>query len=75
MAFDTLAVLWLTRGRVLSVDEPLAPVDVVGRAGNGGVDHELNGEGRDVGRSDDAPDRQGGAQLVASALERCVVCE
>jgi hypothetical protein len=51
----------LTRFVGMSGDEPLAPVDVVRRAGDGRVDHEVNGEGGDVGRSDDAPDRQGGA--------------
>jgi len=45
----------------VSGDEPLASVDVVSRAGDGGVDHEVNGEGGDVGRFDDAPDRRGGA--------------
>ena len=36
--------------------ELLPAVDVVGRAGEGGVGHDVNGERGDVGRSDDAPD-------------------
>src|SRR5690348_1882815 len=35
-----------------SRDELLPPVDVVGRAGDRSVDHEVNGERGDVGRAD-----------------------
>jgi len=50
-----------SRAGAVSGDEPLAAVDVVGRAGDGGVGHEVNGEGGDIRRFDDAPDRRGGA--------------
>ena len=59
----------------VSVDESLAAVDVVGRAGDGGVRHQVNGESRDVDRPHDAADRQGGAQLLAPGLDRCVLRE
>ena len=55
-------------GRV-SQDELLAAVDVVRRPGEGGVGHEVHGERGDVGRPDDAPDRQRGAELVAARVE------
>ena len=48
-------------------DELLAAVDVVGRAGERGVRHEVDGERGDVGRSDDASDRQRRAELLARA--------
>src|SRR5512133_4399834 len=51
-----------------SRDELLAAVDVVGRAGEGGVGHEVNGQRGDVRRSDDAPDGERGAQLLAPRL-------
>ena len=38
--------------------ELLAAVDVVGRTGERRVGHEVDGQGGDVRRSDDAPDRQ-----------------
>src|SRR5690349_21758330 len=38
------------------LDQLLAAVDVHRRAGDGSVGHEMNGQGRDVGRADDAPD-------------------
>jgi hypothetical protein len=73
-----VAVMRLTRGRSLgaaSFDEPLAAVDVVRRAGHCGVGHEVNGEGGDVGWSDDAPDRQRGAQLLTPGLDCSLVLE
>ena len=51
------------------VNELLAAVDVVRRAGERGVGHDVNGERGDVGRSDDPPDRERGTQLVAPRLE------
>src|SRR6476619_6390541 len=64
-----------TANRVLSGDESLASVDVVWRAGDGRVEHEVNGESGDISRSDDAPDRQGGAQLLAPGLDGALVGE
>src|SRR3954462_2581370 len=52
-----------------SRDELLAAVDVVGRAGEGRVGHEGNGERRDVGRSDHPADGERRAQLLAPGLE------
>ena len=49
--------------------ELLAAVDIVGRAGQRGVGHDVHGEGGDVGRPDHAPDGQRGAQLVAARIE------
>jgi len=53
----------------MAAAELLAAVDVVCRAGEGGVGHDVNGECCDVGRSDDAPDRERRTQLVAPGLE------
>ncbi len=47
----------------------MAAVDVVGRAGDGRVDHEVNGERGDVRRSHHPPDRQLRSQLGAARLE------
>jgi hypothetical protein len=47
----------------------LAAVDVVGRAGQRGVGHDVHGEGGDVGRPDHAPDGQRRAELVAARFE------
>jgi hypothetical protein len=44
--------------------ELLTAIDVEGRAGDRGVCHEVDGQGGDVGRADDAADRQGGVQDV-----------
>lgn len=54
----------------------LAAVDVVRGARQRGVGHDVHGEGGDVGRSDDAPDWQRRAKLIATPLkvlpeERC----
>ena len=48
-------------------DELLPAVDVVGRARERGVGHEMHGQRGDVGRPDDAPDRKRGAQLARGA--------
>ena len=53
----------------LAGDQLLPAVDVVGRAREGGVDHDMDGERGDVGRSDDAPDGKRGAQLIAAVFE------
>src|SRR5271165_7631314 len=50
----------------LSFDELLAAVDVEGRAGDRAVRHEVHGQGGDVGRADDAADRQRGPELLAA---------
>ena len=55
-------------GRTDVTRELLAAVDVVRRPGQGGVGHEVDGQRGDVGGSDDAPDRELGAELVARAL-------
>jgi hypothetical protein len=52
----------------LTGDELLPAVDVVGRAGEGGVGHDVYGERGDVGRSDDAPDGERGAKLIAAVV-------
>src|SRR5204863_455465 len=52
-----------------SGDELLPTVDVVRRAGERRVDHDVDGERGDVGRPDHAPDGQRGAQLVAAGIE------
>ena len=52
-----------------SEDELLTAVDVVRRAREGGVGHEVNGERGDVRRADDAPDREPRAQLVAALVK------
>ena len=52
-----------------SRDELLAAVDVVRRAREGCVAHDVNGQRRDVGWSDDAADWQRRAQLLTSLVE------
>jgi hypothetical protein len=47
----------------------LPAVDVVRRAGERGVCHDVDGERGDVGGANDAADRERGAQLVAALLE------
>ena len=47
----------------------LAAVDVVRRAGERGVGHDVHGERGDVGRTDRPPDRQRGAQLITALVE------
>ena len=53
----------------LAGDELLTAVDVVGRAGESGVGHDVDGERGDVGRPNHAPDGQRGAELVAALVE------
>ena len=60
---------WCYVQRESSRDELLAAVDVVCRAREGCVAHDVNGQRGDVSRSDDAPDGQRGAELVASLVE------
>lgn len=52
-----------------SGDELLSAVDVVSRAGERGVGHDVNGECGDVGGTDDAADGERRAQLVPALLE------
>lgn len=52
-----------------SGDELLSAVDVVGRAGERGVGHDVDGERGDVGGTDDAADGERRAQLVPALLE------
>src|SRR5690349_14089169 len=47
----------------------LAAVDVVRGAGQRGVLHEVDGQGGDVGRPDDATDRQRRAEILAAPVE------
>jgi len=47
----------------------LPAVDVVGRAGDGGVGHDVDGQRGDVGRADDAADRQRRPQFGAALVE------
>src|SRR5262249_60060008 len=47
----------------------LATIDVVGRPGEGGVRHQVDGERGDVRGADDAPDGKRGAELVAALFE------
>src|SRR3954451_20401319 len=50
-------------------DELLAAIDVVGRAGEGRVGHQMDGQRGHVGGPDDAADRQSGPQLLAAPVE------
>ena len=50
-------------------DELLAAVDVVGRAGEGRVGHDVHGEGGDVGRPNHAPDGKRSAELIAALVK------
>jgi hypothetical protein len=52
-----------------SRDEALSAVDVVRRARDGRVDHEVNGERGDVNRADHASDGQRRAQFLAPLVE------
>ena len=52
-----------------SRDELLAAVDVVRRARECRVAHDVNGQRGDVSRSDDAPDGQRRAELVAPLVQ------
>jgi hypothetical protein len=51
------------------VHELLAAVDVVGRAGNRCVSHEVDGERGDVGRADHAPDGERRAELGTAGVQ------
>jgi len=51
----------------------LAAVDVEGRAGDRGVRHEVDGQCGDVGRADDAADRQRGPELLAALADPVAV--
>jgi hypothetical protein len=57
------------RCRSLAGDELLPAVDVVGRARECRVGHEVYRERGDIGRSDDAPDGKRGAELFAAVFE------
>jgi hypothetical protein len=57
------------RSHKLAGNELLPAVDVVGRAREGRVYHDVYGERGDVGRSDDAPDGKRGAKLIAAVFE------
>jgi hypothetical protein len=50
-------------------DQSLSAVDVVCRAGDRGVDHEMNRECGDVGWSDHTPDWKRGAQFISPGFE------
>jgi hypothetical protein len=50
-------------------DELLSAIDVVGRAREGRVGHDVYSERGDVGWSDDAPDGKRGAKLIAPVFE------
>ena len=50
-------------------EDLLAAVDVVGRAAERRIGHDVHGERGDVGRTDDPPDRQRGAQLIAALVK------
>jgi hypothetical protein len=52
-----------------SFDELLAAVDVEGRAGDRGVRHKVDGQCGDVGRADDAADRQRGTELRSALVD------
>jgi len=54
---------------VSGIDQLLAAIDVVGRAREGGVRHEVDGECGDVGGPDNAADRQRRAELVTAFIE------
>ena len=67
----------------LTGNQLLPAVDVVSRAGEGGVGHDVCGKRGDVGRSDDAPNGKRGAKLIAAIVEftaeercgqRCIDC-
>src|SRR5215831_6726999 len=51
------------------LDELLTAVDVEGRTRDRRVRHEMDGQCGDVGRADDAPDRQRLAELLAAFLQ------
>jgi hypothetical protein len=51
------------------IGELLATIDIVGRAGDRGVGHQMDRQCCDIGRGDHAADRQRGAQVRAALLE------
>src|SRR6266545_2022035 len=51
------------------LDELLTAVDVEGRAGDRRVGHEVDGQRGDVGRTDDASDRQRRTKLLAARVQ------
>jgi hypothetical protein len=53
----------------LAGDQLLTAVDVVGRAREGRVNHDVYGERGNIGRSDDALDGKRGAKLIAAVFE------
>ncbi len=65
----TLSGMLREESILLAGDELLPAVDVVGRACEGRVGHDVNGERGDVVRSDDAPDGKRGAKLIATLFE------
>ena len=69
MSTDSTFALFVVNPPRLSGDELLPAVDVVGRAREGRVGHDVYGERGDVGRSDDAPDGKRGAKLIAAVFE------
>src|SRR5436190_13614478 len=54
---------------LLGGDELLPAVDVVGRAREGSVGHDVHGERGDVSRFDDAPNGKCGPKLIAAVFE------
>jgi hypothetical protein len=52
----------------LTGDGLLTAVDVIGRAGESRVDHDVYGERGDGGSCYDAPDGKGGAKLIAAVV-------
>src|SRR3954452_8538428 len=55
--------------RYWSLDELLAPVDVIRRAGQRRVRHQVHGERRDVAGTHDAADRERAAELLAPRVD------
>ena len=53
----------------LAGDELLPAIDVVSRAGENLIDHDVNGERSHVGWPDDPPDGKSGAELIAAGVE------
>ena len=53
----------------LAGDELLPAIDVVSRAGEGLIDHDVDGERSDVGWTDDPPDGKSGAELIAARVD------
>ncbi len=68
LSYVTFAVVSLQLS-VSPLDELLAAVDVEGRAGDRRVRHEVDGQCGDVGRADDASDRQRRAELFAARVQ------